>query len=129
MSASRGEFGPRIARARPTRDEVAVRRWVYVPYDRLTADVGPLAGADPAEVGAIFVESTEEAQRRPYHKKKLALLLANERHVALDRARGPARPRGARCGGPALQPVPPRRAALILAGPVGHWSHERRART
>jgi len=87
MHPSAVGFGARIKRARPaTRDAVAARRWVYVPYDRLTDAVGPLAGADPRTVGAIFVESTAKAERRPYHKKKLALLLANERHFALELA-------------------------------------------
>jgi deoxyribodipyrimidine photolyase-related protein len=79
-------FGARIRPARPRAAEVRQRRWVYVPYDRLTDQVGPLMGADPREVGLVFVESTEKAGRRPYHKKKLALLLANERHFALELA-------------------------------------------
>ena len=81
---SPGPFARALSRGRPTRDEVAARRWVYVPYDRLTVEAGPLRGADPAAVGAIFVESAEKAGRRQYHKKKLALLLANERRFALE---------------------------------------------
>lgn len=84
MKRSRGPFARSIAAGRPTRAEARARRWIYVPYDRLTAEAGPLRSADPATTGAIFVESAEKASRRPYHKKKLALLLANERHFALE---------------------------------------------
>ena len=79
-------FGEQIKVARPTGEEVASRRWVYVPYDRLTTAVGPLAGAHPRDLGLVFVESAAKATRRPYHKKKLALLLSNERHFALEQA-------------------------------------------
>lgn len=79
-------FVARIKTARPTHEEARRLRWVYVPYDRLTAEVGPLAREKPADVGVVFVESTEKAKRRPYHKQKLALLLANERHFALELA-------------------------------------------
>ena len=33
-----------------------------------------------------MVESLQKGKRRPYHKKKLALLLSNERHFALEQA-------------------------------------------
>lgn len=79
-------FADLIKRARPTATEISARRWVYVPYDRLTSSVGPLADANPQDVGLVFVESTAKAERRPYHKKKLALLLSNERHFALEQA-------------------------------------------
>jgi deoxyribodipyrimidine photolyase-related protein len=79
-------FAELIRRARPSKPEIASRRWIYVPYDRLTAEVGPLAKADPRDTGLVFVESAAKANRRPYHKKKLALLLSNERHFALEQA-------------------------------------------
>lgn len=79
-------FAEQIRAARPTAAEIRARRWVYVPYDRLTAEVGPLASASPHDTGLVFVESAAKAERRPYHKKKLALLLANERHFALEQA-------------------------------------------
>lgn len=72
--------------ARPNNSQIRARRWIYIPYDRLTAEVGPLATADPRDTGLVFVESAAKARRRPYHKKKLALLLANERHFALEMA-------------------------------------------
>lgn len=79
-------FSTRIQRARPTHDDIGSRRWVYVPYDQLTTEVGPLCGADPREVGIILVESRDKARRRAYHKKKLALVLTNTRHFALEQA-------------------------------------------
>ena len=79
-------FLDQIAKARPTKKDVKTRRWVYLPYDRLTDRVGPLHDTAPAEAGLILVESAAKGHRREYHKKKIALLLANERHFALEQA-------------------------------------------
>jgi deoxyribodipyrimidine photolyase-related protein len=79
-------FLEQIARARPTKKDVKARRWIYLPYDRLTDRTGPLATVPAAEAGLILVESSAKGHRRPYHKKKIALLLANERHFALEQA-------------------------------------------
>jgi deoxyribodipyrimidine photolyase-related protein len=62
------------------------RRWLYVPYDQLSSRIGPLVREAPDEIGIVVVESTWKAERRPYHKQKLALLLANQRHFALEQA-------------------------------------------
>ena len=62
------------------------RRWVFVPYDQLSDRIGPLRRDDPAEAGIVLVESPWKAARRPYHKQKLALVLANLRHFALEQA-------------------------------------------
>ena len=64
----------------------AGRRWVLVPYDQLTDAVGPLSREDPAELGIVLVESRWKARRRPYHRQKLALVLSNLRHFALEQA-------------------------------------------
>lgn len=77
-------FGAAIRAARPTAAEVSGRAWVYVPYDQLTAAAGPLAGADPATTGVVMVESAARPRERRYHQRKLALVLANERHFALE---------------------------------------------
>ena len=67
------------------------RRWLYVPYDQLSHRLGPLAREAPETLGIVLIESRCQAQRRPYHKQKLALLLANMRHFALEQvARGRA---------------------------------------
>ncbi|MBI1291107.1 deoxyribodipyrimidine photolyase [bacterium] len=62
------------------------RRWVYVPYDQLTDDVGPLATLPPQQVGIVLVESEWWMRRRPYHRQKLALLMLNQRAFALEQA-------------------------------------------
>ncbi len=75
--------------ARRVRDLQAApedRRWLYVPYDQLSADIGPLSRGDPSELGIVMVESPWKASRRPYHRQKLALVLANGRHFALEQA-------------------------------------------
>jgi deoxyribodipyrimidine photolyase-related protein len=62
------------------------RNWLFVPYDQLTCEFGPLAREAPGTLGIILVESPEKASRRPYHKQKLALVLTNLRHFALEQA-------------------------------------------
>jgi len=60
------------------------RRWLFVAYDQLSDAIGPLSREDPSELGIVLVESPWKAARRPYHRQKLALVLANLRHFALD---------------------------------------------
>ena len=79
-------FVPQINKAKPTKSDTQDRRWIYVPYDRLTDRTGPLLETDSTQCGIVMVESLEKGNRRPYHKKKLALLLSNERHFALEQA-------------------------------------------
>lgn len=62
------------------------RRWLFVPYDQLTDAIGPLSREHPAELGIVLVESPWKASLRPYHRQKLALVLANLRHFALEQA-------------------------------------------
>jgi len=62
------------------------RRWVFVPYDQLTDGVGPLARERPRDLGIVLVENPWKAAQRPYHRQKLALVLANLRHFALEQA-------------------------------------------
>jgi deoxyribodipyrimidine photolyase-related protein len=84
-------FRSQIEAARPTREDLAHRRWVYVPYDRYTDRVGPIAEQAAGDTGIVIVESTAKAFRRPYHKKKLVALISNMRHFALEQqARGVA---------------------------------------
>lgn len=67
-------------------DRPGTRRWVYVPYDQLSDRFGPLAETPPSELGIVMVENPAKADRRPYHKQKLALVLASGRHFALEQA-------------------------------------------
>lgn len=62
------------------------RRWLFVAYDQLSDVIGPLAEEEPAELGIVVVESRAKGRRRPYHRQKLALVLANLRHFALEQA-------------------------------------------
>ncbi len=68
------------------RTDPARRRWVYVPYDQLSEAIGPLAREAPADLGIVLVEAPRKAARRPYHRQKLAFVLANQRHFALEQA-------------------------------------------
>ena len=79
-------FSQQIAVAAPTPQDLATRRWIYIPYDRYTDRTGPLAEQSPAQTGIVIVESTAKAFRRPYHKKKLVVLISNMRHFALEQA-------------------------------------------
>lgn len=63
------------------------RRWIYVPYDQLSDAIGPLSREEPSTLGIVMVENPWKADRRPYHRQKLALVLANGRHFALEQAR------------------------------------------
>ncbi len=62
------------------------RRWLFVSYDQLNDRIGPLAKHDPCEIGIVLIENRWKARRRPYHQQKLALLIANLRHFALEQA-------------------------------------------
>ena len=79
-------FLDQIAALAPAAEEIARLRPVYLPYDRFTDRVGPLASLAPQETLLLIVESTAKAHRRLYHKKKLILLLSNMRHFALEQA-------------------------------------------
>ena len=71
--------GPRARSGKP-------RTWCFLPYDQLSDGMGLLATRDPREVGIVLVENPGKAARRPYHRQKLALVLANLRHFALEQA-------------------------------------------
>ncbi|MDQ2833109.1 MAG: cryptochrome/photolyase family protein [Acidobacteriota bacterium] len=79
-------FAHQIEAAHPNSTDIRNRRWVYVPYDRYTDRTGPLAEQPAKDTGVVIVESTAKAHRRPYHKKKLVLLISNMRHFALEQA-------------------------------------------
>lgn len=79
-------FLPLVREAAPAPADARDRRWIYVPYDRLTDRAGPLSETAAPDAGIVMVESLDKGKRRPYHKKKLALLLSNERHFALEQA-------------------------------------------
>lgn len=105
MSRRRGAFLRALAE-RGTAPEG--RRWLFVPYDQLSDGLGPLSRDDPSELGIIIVENPWKAGRRPYHRQKLALVLANLRHFALEQAARGVAVRYEVAAGPyrtALQPL------------------------
>jgi deoxyribodipyrimidine photolyase-related protein len=63
------------------------RSWLYIPYDQVSDAIGPLSREDPKTLGIVLVENPWKPARRPYHKQKLAIILANLRHFALEQAR------------------------------------------
>jgi len=77
-------FLERIRPHAPSPQEARSLRWIYVPYDQLDITRSLVAQADPAQTVLAFVESAAKARRRPYHARKLALLLSNGRHFALE---------------------------------------------
>lgn len=58
------------------------RQWWYLAYDQLHD--GLLPAAPPSSLGLVLIESKAKARRRPYHRQKLALVLTNQRHFALE---------------------------------------------
>ena len=79
-------FQKQISASAPKAADLKSRRWIYIPYDRYTDRSGPLTEQLPAKTGIVIVESTAKALRRPYHKKKLIVLISNMRHFALEQA-------------------------------------------
>ncbi|MEM1447938.1 MAG: cryptochrome/photolyase family protein [Planctomycetota bacterium] len=79
-------FRERLEAALAGQDRSGDRTWVYAPYDQLTDRIGPLADLAPSEAGLVLVECPGKAGRRPYHKQKLFLVLANQRRFALEQA-------------------------------------------
>lgn len=60
-------------------------RWLYVPYDQLTLALQPLdEGSTSREWGLVFIESGPWFRTRPYHKQRLAALIANQRLFAYE---------------------------------------------
>jgi deoxyribodipyrimidine photolyase-related protein len=78
------EFLRAIGRFTPSQAEARSRLWIYVPYDRLHDGVGPLAETDADNAVVVLMESRAKGTRRPYHKKKLTLVLSAMRHFALE---------------------------------------------
>jgi deoxyribodipyrimidine photolyase-related protein len=97
------------------------RRWLFVPYDQMTDQIGPLSREDPKTLGIVLVETPWKASRRPYHKQKLALILANLRHFALEQANRGVAVRHVVADGPyatALEPLIPELGPLRLMVPA-----------
>jgi deoxyribodipyrimidine photolyase-related protein len=77
-------FLAELARFEPDPDG---RTWHVVLADQLSADIGPPASIPPERLGLIVVEDRGALRRRPYHRQRIALILANLRHFCLEQAR------------------------------------------
>ena len=60
-----------------------IKDWHFVAYDQLNQTLLPDT-LPPSSLGLVFIETSWKANRLPYHKQKLALLLSNQRHFALE---------------------------------------------
>jgi deoxyribodipyrimidine photolyase-related protein len=80
-----GPFARALAELQPKSS--AARRWLFVAEDQLSAELGPLSREAPAALGIVLIESRWKAAQRPYHRHRLALNWANQRHFALEQAR------------------------------------------
>lgn len=88
MSRKSSSFARELSARQPSprAPDGKARTWCFVPYDQLSDGIGLLAARDPREVGVVLVENPQKAARRPYHRQKLAMVLANLRHFALEQA-------------------------------------------
>ena len=80
-------FLEQMRAAAPSQEAARERRWVFVPYDRLNDRCGPLSRLRPEEAGVILIESHAKGRNRPYHKKKVLVVLSNMRHFAIEQQR------------------------------------------
>jgi deoxyribodipyrimidine photolyase-related protein len=71
----------------PALAPVPGRSWVYIGEDQLSDQIGPLAELAPSAAAILLVENHWKASLRPYHRQRLALVWANQRHFALEQAR------------------------------------------
>ncbi|MDX2177612.1 MAG: cryptochrome/photolyase family protein [Candidatus Sumerlaeia bacterium] len=104
-----------------TTPETGGRRWVYVHGDQLSDRIGPLARMEAGEAGIVLTETRWHLARRPHHRQKLALLLANQRHFALEQARRGVAVEYLETEAPlreALRPAAARRGALAVMEPA-----------
>ena len=112
-----------LDKLRALQSDAAGRRWVFVPYDQLSDATGPLARQDPRTLGIVLVENPWKATRRPYHKQKLALILTNLRHFALEQAARGVAVRHVVAQGPyrtALEPLVSEFGPMRMMSPAEH---------
>lgn len=78
-------FSASLHRLAPPGD--SARRWCYVAHDQLHEHLHEGLAGDPTRIGVVLIESRAFWRRRPYHRQKLAVVFANQRHFALEQAR------------------------------------------
>jgi deoxyribodipyrimidine photolyase-related protein len=80
-------FAKELAACQSKSSSKAPRTWIYAHEDQLTSAIGPLSQLDPASAGLIILEDHPHAKARPFHRQRLAIIFANQRHFALEQAR------------------------------------------
>lgn len=60
---------------------------IYIHHDQLNDEMGPISREKPASRNILLVESHSFWDRRPYHRQKIALVIANQRAFAIELAR------------------------------------------
>lgn len=61
-----------------------VNSWIWLSYDQLNLELlGDLSNSS-GQIGLILIESSHKGNSHPYHKQKLAFLLSNMRHFAVE---------------------------------------------
>lgn len=79
-SKGRGFFASQVNSVAPE----DAQRWVWLAYDQLNlAFLESLETADEP-LGVILIESSRKGRSKPFHQQKLAFLLSNQRHFALE---------------------------------------------
>lgn len=78
-------FLEKLHSAQKCRDKNS-RRWLFIAYDQLTAQAGPLSEENPEELAIILIENHWHLRLRPFHRQKLAFWISNLRHFALEQA-------------------------------------------
>ena len=79
-SKGRGFFASQVNSVGPK----DAQRWVWLAYDQLNlAFLESLERADES-LGVILIESSLKGRSKPFHQQKLAFLLSNQRHFALE---------------------------------------------
>ena len=58
--------------------------WVWLCYDQLNLELLRGVSSQPSNTGLILIESSIKGKSHPYHKQKLAFLLSNMRHFAVE---------------------------------------------
>ncbi len=75
-----GAFGTALEACTPKTAE----RWVWLAYDQLNTSFIDALPETTGTTGVVLIESTHKAKQQPYHQQKLAVLLSNQRHFALE---------------------------------------------
>jgi len=80
VSEGRGFFASQLNSVTPK----DAQRWIWLAYDQLNLTFLEGLGSDFHDFGIILIESSQKGRSMPFHQQKLAFLLSNQRHFALE---------------------------------------------